>query len=363
VCPMTRLKPLLCLCALVAVGAAATACGSDGDEGGGSGSAGKQFDRAVLASVNNMMHVPEFVGVEKGFFAERGLDVKLKILESGSDINKALQSGDAEFGGASNTAIAPAWNAGIRSQLVAPAMNDATSDTYAGPLGIVGRKDRGVREDDASSLKGKRIAVLEGGTNQAYLREFLRRNGMKESDVKQVPLDTADHPVSIKQGDVDAASSWEPYVAQQLRELGSNAAVVSRGEPLLGYTIGVGATTAVIKGKPAVLKKFAEGIAQSNAYIRKNPDEAAKAATSFIKGLDERDARAALDGHLKFDPRMSKCTQELFAESSAELKRLGEIDRVPPAARMIHPSVMKKVEQDHPEWFSDLPEIPKRCRF
>jgi ABC-type nitrate/sulfonate/bicarbonate transport system substrate-binding protein len=56
-------------------------------------------------------------------------------------------------------------------------MNDATTDTYAGPLGIVGRKDRGVRAKDPQSLKGKRVAVLEGGTNQAYLRLYLQHNG------------------------------------------------------------------------------------------------------------------------------------------------------------------------------------------
>ena len=160
-----------------AMATALAACGSDDSGDSGSKSGGKHFDRAVLASVNNMMHAPEFVGVEKGFFAERGIDVRLKILESGSDINKALQSGDAEFGGASNTAIAPARTAGIKSRLVAPAMNDATTDTYAGPLGIVGRKDRGVRAKDPQSLKGKRVAVLEGGTNQAYLRLYLQHNG------------------------------------------------------------------------------------------------------------------------------------------------------------------------------------------
>jgi NitT/TauT family transport system substrate-binding protein len=362
---VTHFRPLISLAALVAAVAALSACGS-GDSGGSKDTqagSSQKFQTAVLASVNNMMHVPEFVGVEKGFFAERGLDVKLKILESGSDINKALQSGDAEFGGASNTAIAPARDSGIDSRLVAPAMNDATTPTYAGPLGIVGRKDRGVRPNNPQSLKGKRVAVLEGGTNQAYLRAYLERNGLNPSDVKQVPLETADHPVTLKQADVDAASSWEPYVSQEIRELGSNSAVVSRGQPLLGYTIGVGATESVIKNRPDVLRKFAEGIAKSNAYIRKHPDDTARAATSFIKGLNVRDARAALDGHLKFDPRMSKCTEKLFSQSAVDLKRAGEIDGAPSGSEMLYPRIMQSVEKAHPEWFSDLPPIPDRCRF
>jgi ABC-type nitrate/sulfonate/bicarbonate transport system substrate-binding protein len=358
------LRPRACLAVVVALALVQPACGSDeSSDSSAPASSGQSFERAVLASVNNMMHVPEFVAVEKGFFAEHQLDVKLTILSSGSDVLKALESGDAEFGGASNTATPSARNAGVPSTLVAPAMNDATTDTYAGPLGIVGRKDRGIRADDPDSLKGKRIAVLEGSTNQAYLRLLLREHGLKESDIKQVPLDTADHPVSLRRGDVDAASSWEPYVSQQVRELGSNAAVVSRGEPLLGYTIGVGSLDSVVKAKPEVLKRFAEGIAQANAYIRKHPAEAAKAATSFLKGLDERDAREAIDNHLAFDPRISKCTQQLFVDSARDLKQLGEIDRVPAGADMVEPSIMQEVEKEHPEWFSDLPPIPEKCRF
>jgi len=53
----------------------------------------------TIATANNMLHTAEFVGVEKGFFLKHGVKVQLQILQTGSDINKALQSGSAQFGG------------------------------------------------------------------------------------------------------------------------------------------------------------------------------------------------------------------------------------------------------------------------
>ncbi len=49
----------------------------------------------TLATVNNMNHVPQFVAVEKGFYVKHGVDVKLKVLNSGAEVTRALQAGEA----------------------------------------------------------------------------------------------------------------------------------------------------------------------------------------------------------------------------------------------------------------------------
>lgn len=354
--------------AAVAVVAATTlaACGG-GDDGGGGGAAGGaaagdgKFQKVVLGSVSNLMHTAEYVAVEKGFYAENGLDVKLKIFSSGSDLNKALAAGDIQFGTASPTSVPASRAAGLKTRLVGPAMNDATSATYAGPLGIVGRTDKGVKARDAQSLKGKRIGVLTGSTTEEYLRLYLKKNNLAKGDVKLVNLEVPDHPVSLKQGDVDAVASWEPYVAQAVREQGDKAAVVSRGEPLLGYVIGVAATDKTIEQRE-LLKKFVAAIAQADQYLRKNPEEGAKVATNFIKGMDERDASEAMKNHLRFDPRISSCTADAFDQAAKGLVEAGEIKKAPPKSEQISTDIVAEVEKENPKWFSDLPPIPAKCK-
>src|SRR5215472_11469192 len=246
----------------VAVAAAVIAgCGSSGDTGGsspaptGAANSGSGFVTAAFGTVSNLMHTEEYVAAQEGFFAQQGLNVKIKIFESGSDVNKAFQAGTIQYGSSSTTAVPSARAAGLPLTMVVAGMNDATSTSYDGPLGIVGRADHGITTK-ASSLKGKKIGVLLGSTTEQYLRLYLEKNGMTEKDVTLVNLQVPDHPVSLKQGDVDAVASWEPYVSQEISELGSNAVVVSRGEGLLGYIVGLGVLDPTLQNNRALVLKF-----------------------------------------------------------------------------------------------------------
>lgn len=342
------------------------ACGSSGGgqeqgQGGGQPSGGQQkFAKAVFGSVSNLMHTPEYVAVQKGFYAQNGLNVQLKIFSSGSDVTKALKAGTVDFGSASTTSVQPARAAGVPLKLLGGEMNDATSAEYDGPLGIIGRKDRGITSDP-SSLEGKKIGSLAGSTTQDYLRLFLQKHHMTEKDVHVVNLDVPDHPVSLKQGDVDAVVSWEPYVSQEVKELGGNAVTVSRGDPLVGYVIGMGALDSSIASKKATVQKFVAAMAEADWYIRQHPDQAAAAAANYLQGLDVGLATEAIRNHAKWDPRISPCTEKAVDKATHDLAKSGEITKVMPVNQLVDTSFIDNVEKQHPEWFKDLPPLPKTC--
>jgi NitT/TauT family transport system substrate-binding protein len=338
-----------------------TTAASSAPVGGSSSAAGGDgFTTETLGTVSNLMHTDEYVAAQEGFYAQNGLDVKIKIFASGSDVTKALKAGTIKYGSASTTAVPPARAAGVPLKLLVGGMNDATSAMYDGPLGIVGRADRGIT-DQASSLKGKKIGVLTGSTTEQYLRLFLQKNGMTEKDVTLVNLQVPDHPVSLKQGDVDAVSSWEPYVTQEVNGLGSNAVTVSRGDGLLGYVIGLGVLDPTLQSNRADLLKFVGAVAQANAFIRQNPEKAAQDAANYLPGVDVKAAADAIKNHLKWDPRLSACTSKAMQTGADELFKSGKIKVAIPLAELMDTSVIDQVEKDHPEWFADLPPVPASC--
>jgi len=306
------------------------------------------------------MHTDEYVAAQEGFYAQNGINVKIKIFESGSDVTKAMQAGTVKFGSASTTAVPAARAAGVPLKLMVGGMNDAASSLYDGPLGIIGRADRGITTQP-SSLKGKRIGVLLGSTTEQYLRIFLEKNGMTEKDVKLVNLQVPDHPVSLKQGDVDAVSSWEPYVSQEVSELGSNAVTVSRGEGLLGYIVGLGVLDPTLQNNQALVLKFVTAVAEADAFIRKNPQRAAQDAANYLPGLNVNMAADAIKNHMKWDPRLSACTQTAMTEGASELFKSGQITQQVPLPAMMNTSIIGQVEKDHPAWFADLPPVPANC--
>src|SRR5215468_5145543 len=349
---------------LSAAAAVIAGCGSSGTSTGGSNAApassGASFATETLGTVSNLMHTDEYVAVQEGFYAQNGLNVKIKIFESGSDVTKAMQAGTVKFGSASTTAVPAARAAGVPLKLMVGGMNDATSSLYDGPLGIVGRADRGITTN-ASSLKGKRIGVLLGSTTEQYLRLYLEKNGMTEKDVKLVNLQVPDHPVSLKQGDVDAVASWEPYVSQEISELGPKAVTLSRGEGLLGYIVGLGVLDPTLQSSRALVLKFVTAVAEADAFIRKNPQKAAQDAANYLPGLEVNMAADAIRNHMRWDPRLSVCTQTAVKEGADELFKAGQITTSIPLTAMMDTSVIGQVEKAHPAWFADLPPVPANC--
>src|SRR5215813_7938852 len=349
---------------LAAAAAVIAGCGSSGSGAGGSSpapaSSGAAFTTETLGTVSNLMHTDEYVAAQEGFYAQNGINVKVKIFDSGSDVTKAMQAGTVKFGSASTTAVPAARAAGVPLKLMVGGMNDAASSLYDGPLGIIGRADRGITTQP-SSLKGKRIGVLLGSTTEQYLRIFLEKNGMTEKDVKLVNLQVPDHPVSLKQGDVDAVSSWEPYVSQEVSELGSNAVTVSRGEGLLGYIIGLGVLDPTLRSSRALVVKFVTAAAEADAFIRKNPQKAAQDAANYLPGLEVNMAADAIRNHMRWDPRLSVCTQTAVKEGADELFKSGQITTNVPLAAMMDTSIIGQVEKAHPAWFADLSPLPASC--
>jgi len=163
------------------------------------------------------------------------------------------------------------------------------------------------------------------------------------------------------QGDVDSVASWEPYVSQEISELGSNAVTLSRGEGLLGYIVGLGVLDPTLQNSRALVLKFVTAVAEADAFIRKNPQKAAQDAANYLPGLEVNMAADAIRNHMRWDPRLSVCTQTAVKEGADELFKAGQITTSIPLTAMMDTSIIGQVEKAHPAWFADLPAVPANC--
>jgi NitT/TauT family transport system substrate-binding protein len=312
--------------------------------------------------VNNLFSTPPFVAVENGYWVAQGLNVKLKLTASGRQVTQALQAGEAQLGHASlSTTTASARASGNLLKGVIPYFNAAEYIALGGRA-IIGRRDRGIDAADPRSLIGKKIAHLTGSTNEVYLREWFKKNGLDITKSTLVSVPVEDMPITIVQGLVDAIVPWEPYTAQAIRELGGNAAIVSRNEPgLVTDIIGVVAHQDWIGKNHELLEKFSIGVAQSAQFIRKNPKAAAEIDTRYLDGLNIADATDGLSG-LRWDPRISVCTAHGMLRAGNDMIKAGLIRRDRPfeAAEFYDQTVLDRVAKTHPELFSDLPPLPQR---
>jgi NitT/TauT family transport system substrate-binding protein/sulfonate transport system substrate-binding protein len=316
------------------------------------GQAPRQF---TLATVNNMNHLPEFIGVEKGIFVKHGVDLKIKVLNSGAETMRAFQGGDAQFVTVSPTTLAAASNAGIRLVAFVVIMGDPTRVYYDDMLAITGRPGSGIRRLHPEDLAGKRVGMVLGGTGEAYFRAVLNRLKIPADRITFVNVPAPNHVSVMRSGGVDAEATWEPYGTMILQQI-PGAYVVLRGGGYLGYNLYVATSDDFLKKNPEIVQQLVDGVAESEWYVRHHPAEAAQIATRWIEGLDEAAARKAIT-YMNFDPRFSRNTLRAADLEQQNLLALGRIKQPVDFSQEINMTLVEKAVRATPQFFDDLKPV------
>ena len=200
---------------------------------------------------NNFGHLPMFIGAEKGYFKQHGVDAKMLVVDTGTDMVNAMHDGRAQIGDMSTTTYLKAVHAGEPFQVIGLIMNDATKDNCDTPLAIVTKKGRGIEAGKLGDLKGKKIGLARGQTSDEYFKMVLRRAKMKyeELTIENIWSQFGLAP-ALAEGKVDAVVSWEPYVTQVLTQVPDSYEVI-RGGQHMSYVMVATAHGPTIESKPA----------------------------------------------------------------------------------------------------------------
>jgi ABC-type nitrate/sulfonate/bicarbonate transport system substrate-binding protein len=340
--------------------AAMTEGADAGEPTDGGAAAGGDFEQVKVMVVSNNTHLAAMVAAEQGLWINHGLDVQLEVLDSGREIMTAVGAGEAQFGGVNaGTTIPPARAGGLEASVVVPYMNDAQDVADVGRVGFIARGDSGIDPDDPTTLKGKKVGVLEGSTTDAYYRAWLDRHDLTQKDVEMVNTPVPDMAVAFQQGLVDAVIPWEPYVAQILRE-NSDAIIVDRGGDYVSDVIGLATLDSLVEENPELVEKLTLGIIEGAQFVRENPEEAAEVLTSYVGGLDVQDVVAG-NKETSYDPRVSVCTEKGVMDAAQQLIDDGEIESQPfKLTELLNVDILNRLVDEHPEYFDDLDPMPEK---
>jgi NitT/TauT family transport system substrate-binding protein len=171
-------------------------------------------DKVKVGVLKLTSSAPIFVGVEKGFFKEFGIEPELVYFQAAAPIATALAAGQVEVGATGLTAAL--FNivlGGEKLWIVA----DKGREWPGYPLtGIVVQKDlhdAGLRS--VKDLRGKRIGVTQlGSTFHYHIGNILEKEGLKLDDVKIVPLQAMPAVMeALRSKEVDAILLAQPFPA------------------------------------------------------------------------------------------------------------------------------------------------------
>ncbi|MBI2469612.1 MAG: ABC transporter substrate-binding protein [Candidatus Rokubacteria bacterium] len=319
------------------------------------GSAAAQQPAVLTAAVgNNMNHVPSFVGVEKGIFLKHGIDLKLKVLNTGQEMAKALQAGEVQIIGSAYSNFPLAVERGMAARGVVGLMGDRSGRYWDQSVTIWTRKGTGITKIE--DLVGRKVGTPAGGTADEYLGVVLKKKGVPREKVQVLNVPPGNILSALQGGSVEAVACWEPF-ASQIEAKVPDAVLLSRGGGHIGYYINMAVREDVIEKSPDLVERYVVGMAEATWYTRKNPDEAAEISTRWIPGLDVAVAKKA-QAQMVFDARITRETVAAWDENVQILLEQKKLRSPVPWSKGLELRFIEKVMKSHPQFFADLKPAP-----
>jgi len=240
------------------------------------GSAASSPGRTKLTTINlDTLPIangfPLDLGIQKGFFANHGIEINKKVLQSGNDIVLAMANGQGDIGYIGYVPAIIARTQGIRFQVVSASDVEGTSvDDNWQNIMVKGNSSIQTPKD----LAGKTIAVNAlKGVGEVMIKAALKRVGVNPDSIKLTALPFPSMRSALNNGQVDAFWAPEPFVTQGL---GDGDRIVMAPGPVLGkfWPIGCyGALESWVSKNPALAKSFRDAINESLTYAQAHPDE------------------------------------------------------------------------------------------
>lgn len=136
---------------------------------------------------------------------DQGVTIEWSLFQAGPPMLEAMNAGKIDFGGVGESPPIFAQAGGGRFYYVsATPLSAQTQD-------IVVPKNSPIQTP--ADFKGKRIAFQKGSSAHYLLLRVLEQQGISIKDIEAVSLPPADARAAFEQGNVDAWSIWDPFLA------------------------------------------------------------------------------------------------------------------------------------------------------
>jgi NitT/TauT family transport system substrate-binding protein len=233
-------------------------------------------ERALATVTVNTLPIangfPLDLGIQKGFFEKRGIEIKKVVLQSGNDIVLALSNNNGDIGYIGWTPAFIANTSGIDIVTAAASEVEGTSvaDNWQNVL-VKGSSAIRTPQD----LAGKTIAVNAlKGVSEVVIRGALKKLGVDPQSVRLTPIPFPAMRTALANGQVDAIHTPEPFMSQALNQDGARI-VLAPGPAIMQFLPnGVYvARSSWARENPALARQFRLAINESLLYSQANPNE------------------------------------------------------------------------------------------
>jgi len=278
-----------------------------------------RYDASARAAdaVTIRMGVLKLVHSITPYFYERFLPAGYKIeiipFSTPTDGKDAVVTGSVDYG---TFGIAAAILGAASGQPVAVYGSECNKG-----MAVVARKSDPI--NDITDLKGKKVGILTGTTQQVFFLERLRMVGMTESDITSVRLAFADMPGALQRGDIDAYVGAEPGPSLSLVSGVGKIVEYPYSTPMGSLNMVVATHRDRLQDKPDEVVMMLNMQRQASSYAMSKPDEIVQMTVAKL-GLDKAAVAQAVDNvdlNWQMTPKMID-EVKAYADHMLELRQI-----------------------------------------
>ena len=246
----------------------------------------------VAEPLHGIGYLPLYVAVDKGYFTDEGIAVKILTVESGSSHTNAVLTGQAFafIGGPEHDAFAKVKGAELRA---------VVNVVDRGNVYFVAATGKGPKDTDyAAYFKGKIVeAGFFGGTPNSITRYLLGTWGLDEKkDLTLLESTVAGTMAAVKVGQATIANATEPTITQGIRQTIWEEPFFNVPKELGPYAYStLNVRLESIQKEPETVQGFVRAVIKGLQETQAHPDEAAAIAHKEFPTMALDDVKATLD--------------------------------------------------------------------
>ncbi len=196
-------------------------------------------------------------------FTPAGYKVEVIPFESPTDGKNAVVTKSVDFGMFGIAAAMLGAAAGEPLTVIAAACNRG--------MGVVAKKDSEIAS--IKDLKGKKVAIWPGSTQEVFILERLRMEGMTVKDITPVRISFSEMHLALARGDVDAYVGAEPGPGVSVSSGIGKIVEYPYSTAMGSLNMVLGAHPDTIAQKPEIVKVLLKIHRDATEHAMKNPDE------------------------------------------------------------------------------------------
>ncbi|CAN5847485.1 ABC transporter substrate-binding protein [soil metagenome] len=249
--------------------------------------------------------VPLYIAMEKGFFAEQGLDFELRNFGTSGDYLSAFLSGNLDSVSLVSSEAVTLADGGKDFKIV------LIQDNSVGGDGILAKDSITSVED----FKGKKIAADTSGVSYFFLLQVLKEAGLSKDDVTIVNTEPSAAAAAFQSNSVDIAVTYAPYLQEAAAAVEDGGIIYDSSKMPTAIIDMYLFDAAYVEENPEAVQAFVNGIFMGLDFLSTNEEEALEIGAA---ALDVEPADVA--GDLKGVKLPDKATNiEMMTEPDSDL--------------------------------------------